>query len=127
MTTQTQLPLENGPHEEQGELSKAVPHIVVEIVEYVPHAVVCKTIINKSTGKVTAFSFDKGEEFCEKTVAHDIYVQIIDGIAAVTIKDTLFELPLGSGIVIPANTPHCFQANVQFKMLTTIIKSAYKD
>ncbi len=127
MTTESNLPEKKEPLVEPGEMSKGVPHIIVEIVEYVPHAVVCKTIINKSTGKVSAFSFDKGEEFCEKTIAQDTYVQIIDGMAEITINSKLFTLPLGSSIVIPAHALHCFQANVQFKMLTTIIMSSYED
>ncbi len=127
MTTELHVPEDKGHLAEPGEITKGVPQIIVEIVEYVPHAVVCKTIINKSTGKVSAFSFDKGEEFCEKTIAHDMYVQIIDGMAEVTINGKLFKLPLGSGIVIPAHAPHCFQATVQFKMLTTIIKSSYEE
>lgn len=32
-------------------------HIIVEIVEYVPNAVISRTIIKKSTGNVTAMSF----------------------------------------------------------------------
>jgi hypothetical protein len=31
-----------------GELAKAIPHIVVEIIEYVNNAVVSKTILKKS-------------------------------------------------------------------------------
>lgn len=31
------------------------------------------------------------------------------------------------GIVIPAHTRHCFNANEQFKMISTIIKSGYED
>ena len=49
-----------------GELAKAIPHIVVEIIEYVNNAVVSKTILKKSTGNVTAMSFDTGEELSDK-------------------------------------------------------------
>jgi len=35
------------------ELEKAKVHIIVEIIEYVPNAVVSKTIIKKTTGNVT--------------------------------------------------------------------------
>ena len=40
------------------ELEKSVTHIIVEIIEYVPRAVVSKTIIKKTTGNVTTMSFD---------------------------------------------------------------------
>jgi hypothetical protein len=44
------------------ELEKEKVHIVVEIIEYIPNAVVSKTIVKKITGNVTASSFDAGED-----------------------------------------------------------------
>ena len=109
------------------ELEKSSPHIIVEIIEYVPNSVVSKTIIKKTTGNVTAMSFDEGEELCEKTIPFDTYIQIIDGAADLTIAKKTYHLKLGSGIVIPAHTLHCFNANHQFKMISTIIKSGYEE
>ena len=36
-------------------------------------------------------------------------------------------LRTGDGIVIPAHASHCFNANEQFKMISTVIKSGYED
>ncbi len=110
-----------------GELAKAKVHIIVEILEYIPKAVVSKTIIKKTTGNITVSSFDTGEELAEKTTPYDTYIQIIDGAAEVIINEVKHQLTLGEGIVIPANTSHCFNANEQFKMISTVIKSAYDD
>lgn len=110
----------------KNELPKFSPHIVVEIVEYIPGSVVSRTIIKKSGGDITATSVDKGEEFCETTVEFDIYVQVIDGKAEVTIGKARFKLLLGEGIVIPANMLHCFYADEQFKMITTMINNNQK-
>ena len=109
------------------ELEKGKEHIIVEIVEYLPNAVMSKTIIKKSTGNVTAMSFSEGEELGEKTFPYDNYIQIIDGEAEVTIGIKKYHLKLGSGIVIPAHSLHHFNANQQFKMLSTIIKSGYEE
>lgn len=109
------------------ELEKAQSHIVVEIIEYVPNAVVSKTIIKKSTGNITAMSFDEGEELSEKITPFDTYVQIIDGTAQVTIDKKEHHLALGTGIIIPAHSWHRFNANQQFKMISTVIKSGYED
>src|SRR4030095_263245 len=109
------------------ELEKSKAHIIVEIIEYVPHAVVSKTIIKKTTGTVTVSSFDTGEELAEKISPFDSYVQIIDGAAEVTVDDKKHMLGLGEGIIIPAHTSHCFNANQQFKMISTIIKSGYEE
>lgn len=118
--------IQAGEEIRKNELPKLTPHIIVEIVEYIPGSVVSKTIIKKSGGDITATSVDEGEEFCETTVEFDIYVQIIDGKAEVTIGTERFKLELGEGIVIPANILHCFHADEQFKMITTIINNNQK-
>jgi quercetin dioxygenase-like cupin family protein len=109
------------------ELEKSKAHIIVEIIEYMPNAVVSKTIIKKTTGNVTVTSFDAGEELDEKTSPFDMYIQIIDGAAELTIDDKEYNLVLGQGIIIPAHSKHKFNANEQFKMISTVIKSGYED
>ena len=96
-------------------------------VEYAFNSIVSKTIIKKTTGNVTVSSFDAGEELAEKSSPFDNYIQIIDGAAELEINDKKYKLRLGEGIIIPAHAKHCFNANVQFKMLSTIIKSGYED
>jgi mannose-6-phosphate isomerase class I len=96
------------------ELEKSAPHIIVEISQYVPNAVLSKTIIKKATGNITVSSFDAGEE-------------IIDGTAGLTLQGKKYNLKLGEGIIIPAHAKHKFDAKEQFKMISTIIKSGYED
>ena len=112
---------------ETGELEKSKAHIIVEIIQYIPNAVVSKTIIKKTTGNITVSSFDAGEELAEKLSPFDTYVQIIDGTAELIINDKKYILNLGEGIIIPAHAKHKFNANEQFKMLVTVIKSGYED
>ena len=69
------------------EIKKSDAHIIVEIIEYMPNAVVSKTIIRKTTGNITAMSFDEGEELGEKMVALDTYVQVSDDTAQQTINN----------------------------------------
>ena len=108
------------------ELEKSTPHIIVEILEYVPNSVLIKTIIKKTTGNITVSSLDAGEELEEKTLPFDSFIQIIDGSAQVEIGNKRYKLRLGEGIIIPAHSPHCFNASEQFKMISTIIKSGYE-
>jgi quercetin dioxygenase-like cupin family protein len=109
------------------ELVKGKSHIIIEIIEYVPNAVVNKTIIKKNTGDITATSMAVGEELGEKTNPFDTYVQIIDGASEVIIDGKKISLKLGEGIIIPAHAKHSFNANEQFKMITTVIKSGYEE
>lgn len=112
---------------DNAELEKAKPHVVVEIIDYVPNAVVSKTIIRKTTGNVTALSFDQGEEQGEKITPFDTFVQIIDGKAEITIENNKHELHLGTGIIIPAHKMHYINAFERFKMISTVIKSGYDE
>jgi len=109
------------------ELEKSKAHVIVEIIEYIPNAVLSKTIIKKATGNITISSFDAGEELAEKTSPFDNFIQIIDGVAEITINKKNYNLKLGEGIIIPAHARHFFNANEQFKMISTIIKSGYED
>ena len=109
------------------ELEKSKPHIIVEILEYIPNSILSKTIIKKTTGNITVTSLDAGEELAEKTSPFDMFVQIIDGTAQVEISDKKYKLRLGEGIIIPAHLSHCFNADEQFKMISTVIKSGYED
>jgi quercetin dioxygenase-like cupin family protein len=109
------------------EVTRGQEHIIVEIIEYVPNAIISRTIIKKVTGNVTAMSLSEGEELSDKRVPYDTYIQIIDGSASLSIDKKDFKLDLGSGIVIPAHALHRFTANQQFKMISTVIKSDYED
>ncbi|MAO64118.1 MAG: cupin [Balneola sp.] len=109
------------------EFEKSKALIIVEIIEYVPDSVVIKTIIKKSTGNISAVSFDTGEKLEEKTSPFDTFIQIIDGKAEIIIDGNSQLLETGQSIIIPAHSPNSIKANNRFKMISTIIKSGYED
>jgi quercetin dioxygenase-like cupin family protein len=109
------------------EIEKGKAHILVDVTEYVPNAVLSKTIVKKLTGNVTVSSFDAGEEVGEKRLHYDVFVQVIDGEAEIIINGKKINLKLGEGMIIPAHATHEFLAGVKFKMISTIIKSGYED
>lgn len=108
------------------EMIKGKTHITVEIIEYVPHAVVIKTILNKSSGNVSVMSFDSGEGLTEKSTPFDTFVQVIDGEATIVISGHSNSLHTGESIVIPAHAPNHVEPNGRCKMIMTIIKSGYE-
>ena len=112
---------------QKAELEKSKPHIIVEIIEYVPNAVLSRTIIKKASGNVTVSSVDAGEELEEKSSSFDNFIQIIDGTANLLLKGEKIKLSLGQGIIIPAHASHSFNASQQFKMISTVIKSGYEE
>ena len=108
------------------EIEKSKAHITVEIIEYMPHSVLSKTIIKKSTGNITVISFDDGEGLSEKTSPFDSFAQIIDGKAEIVIDSKSHLLETGQSIIIPAHSSNLIKANGRFKMISTVIKSGYE-
>jgi quercetin dioxygenase-like cupin family protein len=108
------------------EVDKSKVLIIVEIIEYVSHSVLSKTIIKKLTGNVVVTSFDTGEGLTEKTSPFDTFAQIIDGKAEIVIDGQSNILETGQSIIIPAHSPNIIKANERFKMISTIIKSGYE-
>jgi quercetin dioxygenase-like cupin family protein len=74
-------------------VEKAKSFIIVEIIEYVPHSVVSKTVIKKITGNISLVAIDKGERLTEKISPFDAYAQIIEGMAEIVIdkKSTILK------------------------------------
>jgi quercetin dioxygenase-like cupin family protein len=105
---------------------KSKVHIIGEITEYVPNAIVTKTILKKTTGNITVLSFDRGEKLAKKTSSFDNYIQIIDGAVEIIINEKKYKLRSGEGIIIPAHLSHCFNAKERFKMISTVIKCGYE-
>ncbi|MCV9385980.1 cupin domain-containing protein [Reichenbachiella ulvae] len=109
------------------EQEKGKDFIMVEIIQYIPNAVVTKTILRKTTGNVTLSSFDSGQGLTEKHSPFDTLIQVIDGQAQVVIDDQSHQLDTGQSLVIPAHSRNSIKANVCFKMISTVIKSGYEE
>jgi quercetin dioxygenase-like cupin family protein len=108
------------------EIEKSKIHITADIIEYLPGSVVIKTILKKSTGNVSVMSFDIGEGLAEKTTPFDTFVQIIEGKADFVINGESNLLQTGQSIVIPAHASSLVKPDGRFKMILTVIKSAYE-
>lgn len=108
------------------EIKRAQAHIVVEIIEYVPNAIVIKTLYRKTTGSITVTSIDTGESLTEKIIPFDTYVQIIDGKAEIIIEGKSNLLNTGDAIIIPAHNSNVVKGKERFKMLSTVIKNGYE-
>ncbi len=106
---------------------KSKTFIIVEILEYVPNSVVIKTIVKKTTGNVSAVSFDSGEALIGRVSPFDTFIQVIEGKAEIIIDGRPNILETGHSIIVPAHARNTINAKQRFKMLSTIIKSGYED
>lgn len=101
---------------------KEVLHLK-EMVDYQEGAVVSRTVIDRSTGTVTLFAFDKGQGLSEHTAPFDAMVYLLDGAAEITISGQPFTLKTGEMIIMPADEPHALKAVEKFKMQLIMIRS----
>ena len=96
---------------------------MADLIHYQDSAVVSRTVMDKKTGTVTLFAFDKGQGLSEHTAPFDALVQIIDGEAEIIISGQSYRLTQGEIIIMPADKPHALNALQKFKMLLVMIRS----
>jgi quercetin dioxygenase-like cupin family protein len=92
------------------------------LVEYSPNGIISKRVIDRGTGTITLFSFDKEQKLSEHTAPFDALVQVIDGQAEIIIAGKKFQVHAGESIILPAGVIHAVNAVEKFKMLLTMIK-----
>ena len=93
------------------------------MIDYQEDAIVSKTLVDRKTGTITLFAFDKGQGLSEHTVPYDVLIQILEGRARITIESKVLELKEGEAIIMPANGPYTVEAIEKFKMLLVLIKA----
>jgi quercetin dioxygenase-like cupin family protein len=96
---------------------------LIDLVDYQTGSIVSRTIIDKATGTLTLFAFDKGQGLSEHTAPFDAMVYVFDGEAEVTISGEPLLVKKGEMVIMPANQPHALRAISRFKMMLVMIKS----
>ena len=92
------------------------------LVDYQSGTVVSRTIIERNTGTVTLFAFDKGQGLSEHTAPFDALVHIIDGEADIIISGRSIRMKAGEVVIMPADKPHALKAIERLKMMLVMIK-----
>ena len=93
------------------------------LIDYQEGSVVSRTIIDKKSGTITLFAFDKDQGLSEHTAPFDAFVYLVDGEAEITISGKSLNIKQGEMVIMPANQPHSLRATQQFKMTLVMIKS----
>ncbi len=96
----------------------------LELVAYQAGAVVSREIVKKRAGSVTIFAFDKAQGLSEHTAPFDALVQVLDGVADITVGGVPHRLGKDELILMPANVPHALRAVERFKMMLVMIREA---
>ncbi len=92
-------------------------------IEYSDGGIVSMRVLEKSTGNVSLFAFDKGQKLSEHTAPFDAMIQIVEGEAEIMIGGEPNKMKEGDVIIMPANIPHAVNSITKFKMVLTMIKA----
>ena len=92
------------------------------LIEFSEDSVISKTLLDKSTGTLTLFSFAAGQGLSEHTSPYDATVYILEGKARIVIDGEPLEAAAGELVIMPANVPHSLSAEERFKMLLIMIR-----
>ena len=96
---------------------------LIDFVSYQKGSVVSKTLIERKTGTVTLFAFDKGQALSEHKAPYDALVCVLDGEAEISIGGEPVLVKAGEMLIMPADIPHALKAVAPFKMMLTMIRS----
>ena len=105
------------------DLEADAPFELAAGIEYQAGGVVSRKLIQKPTGSVTLFAFDRGEGLSEHTAPFDALVYLLEGQADVIIAGSKNRVLAGQMIRLPANRPHALDAPERFKMLLIMVRS----
>lgn len=111
-------------HQDEKAAEKFMGGSALELVAYQAGAVVSREIVKKKTGTVTVFAFDKTQGLTEHTSPFDALVQVLDGVAEITLGGVPHRLGKDEMILMPANVPHALKAVERFKMMLVMIREA---
>jgi quercetin dioxygenase-like cupin family protein len=63
----------------------ALPHDVLDLINYQADAIVSREIVKGETGTVTVLAFDAGQGLSEHAAPFDALAQVLDGQAEITV------------------------------------------
>lgn len=96
---------------------------MAELVKYQAGSIVSRQIIQKKTGNVTLFAFDKEQALSEHVAPFDALVEVLDGRVEITIRGEPLTVKAGESVIMPANQPHALKAVTKMKMLLTMVRA----
>ena len=92
-------------------------------VDYQDGSIVSRTLLKRPSATLTVFAFDRGQSLSPHSVPHDAVVQVLDGVAEITIGGRAHRVECGQAIRVPGGVEHAVDAPQRFKMLLTLLRA----
>ncbi len=97
-----------------------------KIVSIEEKQMLSKTLVQRDDLGMTIFSLDKGQEIGRHSSPGDSMVNVLSGVAKITIADNDYIVKAGESIVMLAKVPHALYAEEAFQMLLIVVKPEVK-
>jgi len=94
---------------------------MADLVVYQDGQIVSKTLVQNKAVSMTLFAFDAAEEISTHASHGDALVEVLDGVALVTVGSEKFDVAAGESIVMPAEVPHAVEAKTKMKFFLTVV------
>ena len=91
------------------------------LADYQEGSVVSRMVINKKSGTVTIFAFERGEGLSEHSAPYDALVIVLEGEAEIPIGGGSHFVKEGEMLIMPAKIPHAVHPLSRFKMMLVMI------
>jgi quercetin dioxygenase-like cupin family protein len=96
---------------------------LVDLIVVQPGAIISKTLVERPTGTITLFAFDKGQKLSEHTAPFDALVMALQGSVDIILDGVHHALTAGDAIVMQAGIVHAVDALEPCIWLLTMIRS----
>ena len=93
-----------------------------DVVTVEPEQMLSQTLVQRKDLGMTLFSLDKVQEIGRHSSPGDAMVNILSGVAKITIDESEFIVNAGETIIMPANQPHALYATEAFQMSLIVVK-----
>ncbi|MBF7095463.1 cupin domain-containing protein [Streptococcus sp. HF-1907] len=106
-------------------IEKIKQSTVLDLKKEVPveeEQILSRTLVQRKDLGMTIFSLDKDQEIGRHSSPGDAMVNVLSGLAEITIGEEIFQVAAGESIVMPANVPHSLYAKEAFQMLLVVVK-----
>lgn len=108
---------------DHSEMTKGQTFDTIDIVQFGHKNIVVKSIINKPIGNLSIVAIDTGLLMERKPLPFDTYIQVLEGLAKITIGGQSRTLKQGQSIIIPARIKGILKAVIRLKVFMAIIKT----
>ncbi len=99
------------------------PKDISQLITVQPESVVSKELVNRPSGTVTLFAFDRGQGLSEHSAPYDALVFVLEGIAEISLSGVKNTVNPNQILLMPAGVPHAVKSVAPLKMLLIMIKS----